>query len=1573
MQMRDRMRVFHRVRRAYDAHRPRWGSQTDWMRPLAPAGGLAIAVLLAALCFPGSACGQGFAPRGLFGNERADEPPEISHLRRLPRDPLNYTSFTNGLQSINDGDLAAGIETLQTILDHSSDFFLFQGLQISGSLVEKIHAVLAKHHEDYERIYGTEASALLDDALTGGDPELLRILIRRFGQTSAGAQGFHRLSRHFLDQGDFASAARLVERMALHPALSSQRAPHLVTAAKWYARAGQGERAQSLLNSHRQLIDSYAATPDGLEVHDGVESLVQRESAHVDGWERARIQLDWRTPFGSANHAGRADFAPILLDNAWSAELIDEFDFSLSLPEPNLRHLLKEARMRSAASEKRMRSESDRVSMPAAIPLVSGGLVMTLGNGTVKALDLKTGELRWVTSFIEPAFHRLNEVEYSPAEPHDSARSELRDFFFDLRNWRDQTMASLSTDGERLYFLADCQLTGVLSPQQLMMGVPRHDLIPQRRNLLHACDLSQEGKILWQLGHSASRIAFGEELSREIFFLGAPLPIGGRLYVLGDERGQVQLFEIDADTGAILWSIGLLNPDRDIILNPDRRLAGMMPASYGGLLYCPTGEGVLTAVDPLERKVVWSHQYHEETETGRQRFIALQRRPQSRSLREAIDSLMDDARWFDSRVLVAGETLVFTPPDSPDLVCLNAATGEEIWKLPDATSQSMYVGGSFSDQLILVRRHDIQALNLADGTPAWAEAIPIPAPSGRGIPMGMHFLQPLVTGEIAVVDLQQPRLLCRIPHPSGRVTGNLAAGDGIVVTQTGTKLFGFHHRDFVQEVLEDRFEKSATDPEGLALRGELHLQLGETESGIADLRASLAVRHDVRARKLLAETLLEGLRTNFVDYASYADELEDLLDTEEQRKRFAMIRSKGLFDSGRIEEALAGYLQLLSVLSVSDLRDVDSGWTVSDERWILGRIDTLFGTANSDEARAALQAQVESWLETVTDDDLAVRFLQAASPDWVRIASITRRLDSMELDESRVLQLELILDSLRGRESPAAQQFAWSKLIQIYLDRQAGQAAHDSLQALSRIASDEEVRPGVTAIEFVSNVRTNREHQDLLDSAPEWPSEIQVRESSAQLTPAEKFPLQVLGPVDSVRHGFAFALDQMAANVIISDSHGRRQFRVPTGITTARTPLGQLWGRYVSFRGHLALVVLADRFLLIDGLTDASEPRVIVRQSLVHDSDNPYESRRGSFFLTNQRPLPGFRAPVAMAPSGRPAGNVGPLNRSSLCYTVGSQLVAIDPTTGQELWRRRDIPAGSEILADDEYVIVAFKRPDPGLLVYRASDGEFVGERAFPSATLPNCLVRRFADWGRFLPRMVARDGQLIWALGDPAKQVFRWQRSFPERTLWAPVNGRDLAFLTPANELEFVDGLTGQTRFSLEMPIAFPAQYLSVHTYDDQWLLFPCRNTPQTGIGVAPAHTQRLDGAVVAISRETQNVIWSRTFEQLSFSFEHAPRWPIVALANLGGSQVDALVLNRRTGETLVDDSWRNDASGDHSVVETQPYRIKLRLATKTLEFHCTDSPTRPLPPSSPPSSPKTSQPVERAPDQSEDPPEAP
>ena len=77
------------------------------------------------------------------------------------------------------------------------------------------------------------------------------------------------------------------------------------------------------------------------------------------------------------------------------------------------------------------------------------------------------------------------------------------------------------------------------------------------------------------------------------------------------------------------------------------------------------------------------------------------------------------------------------------------------------------------------------------------------------------------------------------------------------------------------------------------------------------------------------------------------------------------------------------------------------------------------------------------------------------------------------------------------------------------------------------------------------------------------------------------------------------------------------------------------------------------------------------------------------------------------------ANPFGPVNARYVCFQRRRNIVAVDPLTGEPLWVREDIPPGSEVFGDEQYLFVLSPGSDEAS-VYRAIDGQLLGTRKVP-------------------------------------------------------------------------------------------------------------------------------------------------------------------------------------------------------------------------------------------------------------------
>ena len=543
--------------------------------------------------------------------------------------------------------------------------------------------------------------------------------------------------------------------------------------------------------------------------------------------------------------------------------------------------------------------------LPPFVPLLSDGKVIYRSFQGVRVDNLrKKGEPEW-WSWLDASIHTLR---------NDPLRWLIVDQWRKVYPGRGRhhlllentLLGSASNDGAFVYVVDDL---AVLPHPDLFQGkgkklFPMHLRALQEsmeHNTLKAYAL-ESGKLTWELGGK-----FDPSQLKDSFFLGPPLPLAGKLFVLTEKKDEISLVclqprppaLVKLASGAIkefpqppqfVWLQKLLSVPTGLNLDMQRRAQVSFVSYSDGVLFCVTNAGAAVGVDLLSHQPMWTFTYRQEKEEA----------PIGKS-------------WKASPPALRAGKVVFTAPDGHSLHCLGLRDGKSLWKAD--RGEGMYLAGVFGNRVLVVGQSKCRILALADGKEVANFATGVPA--GQGVANGSRYYLPLRTGaeskapEICVVDVAKGAVAVRFPLANRQVPGNLVMGDGEIVSQTMTGIAGFPQLRIPPEQLgrplaADELGAAWTNLGDAAVRPSVNagwLLAAVPEQAVPFLKQRVRAIPIPDAKRL--DRLIRELDNNrFEARARATEELAELEDAAEAVLKKALAAKPPLEVKRRIEELL---------------------------------------------------------------------------------------------------------------------------------------------------------------------------------------------------------------------------------------------------------------------------------------------------------------------------------------------------------------------------------------------------------------------------------------------------------------------------------------------------------------------------------------------------------------------------------------------------------------------------------------------------------------------------------------------
>jgi outer membrane protein assembly factor BamB/tetratricopeptide (TPR) repeat protein len=1090
----------------------------------------------------------------------------------LPKDEKGRKKAIEAAKDyIEDKNWPIAIERLQKLVEIDEDVFVrmtrtnAEGKEVLAWVSVKqeadrlIGTLPAEGMDFYKATFGARAADMLKRARQTGDPSLLADVMKKYAHTDGGGEAIKLLADYHLDRGNYIAAvlcySKLFNRQGADKLSPEVRAKAYVAAQMAPASGGTSSTALSgytisakeLARQLRETTREFRFGEQTVTLEDLEEYIAKLERPNFN--QNATDAIVFRA---TPNRGNQLVGGPAFMSAIWRRRMT-KADREYEGPfEPS-----KDESETAAAYKKRHDAKKDLADKHQPIIPAFSPISVTVSNGEKKtplliyknywgvmARNLKNGHLEWAS----PSSWSLERMLSSHAESRkQQAMNDWLTFYHNQHPqilFENSTVGTLSTDGQYVYIVEDLAVPpppqSVNNPNMFNPGMNNVQTYSQEiQNAIHhsrlqAFELKTNGKLSWELGNPEEKGPLSD-----CYFLGPPLPLGGKLYVLTEKQQELRLICLDPSAKGKVLTSQTLGTSQEKMQNDVLRRTNAAHLAYGeGILVCPTNAGAVFGINLLENSLVWAYPYRDKGDTPEQSHAAMMG---GRVLRgggmaagivigpdgRPMQTIQHHNQWKASAPVISEGKVVFTAPDARSLHCINLRDGSPVWRKPKL-EDDLYLGNVYNGKVLIVSKKNVRALSLSTGELLWT--LDTGTPSGQGIGSDNVYYLPLKEAgkskepQILAIDLERGKPIGssksrpRIDDKTLDVPGNLLFYEGDVVSVTPDEVVVYPQLKVKIAEMDDRIAKNPNDPVGLTERGDLRLDKGDLAGAIEDLTTALKNNPDSetrdRARAKLYDTLTAYIADHFNDAEKYLKDYEELCNVDmadargkeleerqaEQRRRratYLWLVGKGREEQGRLVEAFEKYQQFSAeagkqsdLVPAVDERQVKAAPDV----WSRGRIIAMMAKARPED-RAPLEKLIaEKWEQLNKTNDLGelrrfVRMFGSVSTAGkeARLQLVDRLMEAKDGgDEHPLLEAELELNQFRtGKHTPELAARATEALARLYTRKGLLEDAAYCYRKLGTEFAKVPVRDGKTGRDFYDDTATDKRllpHLDEPDS-----------------------------------------------------------------------------------------------------------------------------------------------------------------------------------------------------------------------------------------------------------------------------------------------------------------------------------------------------------------------------------------------------------------------------------------------------------------------------------------------------------
>ena len=1208
----------------------------------------------------------------------------------------------------------------------------------------------APFRTEFARQFSELAESKLSDAVSSGDFTEVRRLATRYAFCPAARNTLMMMTSRSLDRGDFLEAALLLSRVQRMNAAPDTAL--ILQMAVCYARAGLITDATDVILQLRKDSGAETVNVRGENVRlpgtpAEIVEWLKNQTAQSNAAGALAGGTDWLQPGGSYRRLAPRLRGPAGFRTQWKSNLFEVQDVLYS---EQYNPLLAEFRDPVERESLRLLQRNSTI-VPAGLPLVMGQQAIFRTPFGIRSVNMLSGELTWEVTRPDSRLKTILDERAAESENASSGRDD-----FGLRAYvdpraqllyqmiRTNTASQMAINGRTLFVVDECANATWNDDMGGMLGPNGSLSIPS--NYIRAYD-AESGLFRWEAGGQTQNVALpaGQgNLLAGFYFLGAPLVLGQRTYVLAESGEGIFLIQIaepvaladkaaDADSGLLISDAQasvnpkvvksqiLTVPEYKLPQHPVRKHAGLMPSFAQGMLICPTCDQRIVAVSAEDHSLRWIFRYAGNTrvqEIGGENLVLF-------GGRDVIDtkSVDMDSRWIDSLARIVNGKVLITPRDSDQLYCLDLQTGLMIWSTPRNVFHA--IGTVTSDKVVLVGNQRVAAFSMTDGRLIWSTELRDGVVCGTATSDGTIIQIPTSEPSIVSLDLETGRRLAGQSEDLDRMPGNL------LMTEHGLLL---------QNLLDVSFAATTSHEQATPVEQAtdklLNRQFADAKQ-ILDQEVT-ARPTDLIAREMLIELLLEGMRADFSSSQADIPRVRELIElsasdvpiapllhsllglnlpdaavlprqvrgqSNQYQGELSELIAQGMAaDSQSSAEALtANIRQLLNELPAARRQIVTTGFMIRTKATILTsgiRRALQNRTApEREQIAASLQESAMQIFQALPDNDTRLNFLSSllGAELPLLVHDIIKQTASDADAEARASQAALLQEfaMLRISQSDASNA---APIAGALLDSWKSLNHTDAIQTwltdLARPVSPQNTQhfqmPDVAMRDkhLEAWKLTNPDIEAAVNSV--W-NGVPQKEESPERTMLEqgKAPEGIpdkLIPLygnPGIYRDWSFARVRPAGDLYAYDADGNVRWKLRPYGTPDDARYGFAAESYVMTVGHLLIINLSGNLFAVDPsqLNTEGEPRELWRKNTAQMPSDADADQYRDYVPPADRVPQYFPQPAGYFP-------VGPVTQFGIPVISGRRLMVLDPLTGDRTWQTDGIPRDTTLLCSGDQVLL---------------------------------------------------------------------------------------------------------------------------------------------------------------------------------------------------------------------------------------------------------------------------------------------